>query len=369
MKKLFVFMLLVAGVLAGCDGSSESGINLTNVSYDPTREFYAAFNQLFTEYWYERTGQQIANITTTHGGSGSQARSVINGVDADIVTLALEYDVNQLRAVNLIDDGWINRLERNSSPYTSTIAFLVRSGNPLNVQDWSDLVWVDSSGKTVENISEWQNSVRTDIGVITPDPKSSGGARWNFLAAWAYAYERWNGNEAAAQEFLTLLYGNVTVLDSGARGSTNTFVEVGTGDVLLAWENEAFLSNRDNPGQFEIITPSISILAQPSVSVVDAVVNRRGTREIAEAYLQLLYTDEVQRLVGRNFFRPSTPSVLAEFDRNGDTSHLDFAGFDLSVNLISIEDSRFGGWNSVSPRFFADGGIFDEIQLEIHRRR
>ncbi|MDR3092219.1 MAG: sulfate ABC transporter substrate-binding protein [Clostridiales bacterium] len=310
--------------------AAPKSVSITNVSYDPTRELYERYNKLFQEYWLKEKGQEV-EITQSHGGSGKQARSVIEGNEADVVTLALEGDVDEIRKAGLIDEGWVKRLDKESAPYTSTIVFLVRKGNPKNIKDWDDIV-------------------KSGIEVITPDPKSSGGARWNFLAAWAFSNQQNGGDEEKNKEFMKALYSNVTVLDSGARGSTTTFVENGQGDVLLAWENEAFLSQKEHPGDFEIVTPSLSILAQPSVAVVDANVKKHGTEEVATAYLQYLYSDEAQRLEGQNDYRPSNPDILKEF---GDT-------FDLNIKLVNIDDD-FGGWEAATEKFFADGAIFDQI--------
>lgn len=329
---------------AGCskaetssDGASESSasggtVTLTNVSYDPTRELYEAYNKVFAEHWKETTGQDI-EITQSHGGSGKQALEVANGLEADVVTLALEYDVNAVRDAGLIEDGWVSEFANDSAPYTSTIVFLVRKGNPKNIQDWDDVV-------------------KEGVGVITPNPKTSGGARWNYLAAWAYADKLYNGDEAQVKDFIKKLYQNVLVLDSGARGATTTFVENGQGDVLLAWENEAYLSIKDYPDDYEIITPSVSILAQPSVAIVDKVVDKRGTREAATEYLNYLYSDEAQRIAGDNYYRPSNEAILNEY---ADV-------FDLDVNLVTI--AQFGGWDEAQTKHFADGGVFDEIYEE-----
>ena len=315
--------------LTGCGSSDSDTVTLTNVSYDPTRELYTAYNEIFAEHWKELTGQEV-EITQSHGGSGKQALEVANGLDADVVTLALEYDVNAIENAGLIDEGWINEFDRDSAPYTSTIVFLVRKGNPKNIRDWNDLV-------------------NDGVGVITPNPKTSGGARWNYLAAWAYADKLYGGDEAQTKDFIKKLYRNVLVLDSGARGATTSFVENGQGDVLIAWENEAYLSIKDNPDEYEIVTPSISILAQPSVAVVDKVVDKRGTREAAEEYLNYLYSDEAQRIAGDNYYRPSDPDILAEYADK----------FDLDVELVTIND--FGGWDAAQAKHFADGGVFDEI--------
>lgn len=340
MKNKFFNTLLAAAVLAtsitatGCASNKEGGekITLTNVSYDPTRELYEAYNKEFAQYWKEKTGQDI-EITQSHGGSGKQALEVANGLEADVVTLALEYDVNAVRDAGLIEDGWVSEFANDSAPYTSTIVFLVRKGNPKNIQDWDDIV-------------------KDGVGVITPNPKTSGGARWNYLAAWAYADKLYNGDEAQVKEFIKKLYKNVLVLDSGARGSTTTFVENKQGDVLLAWENEAYLSIQDYPDEYEIITPSVSILAQPSVAIVDKVVDKRGTRDAATEYLQYLYTDTAQRIAGDNYYRPSNEAILKEY---ADV-------FNLNVNLVTVQD--FGGWDKVQKEHFADGGVFDEIYEE-----
>lgn len=327
--------LTVSVLFSGCDSTaaadtaSADTITLTNVSYDPTRELYAAYNEIFAAHWKELKGQDV-EITQSHGGSGKQALEVANGLEADVVTLALEYDVKAVQDAGLIEDGWVSEFDKDSSPYTSTIVFLVRKGNPKNIHDWNDLV-------------------NDGVGVITPNPKTSGGARWNYLAAWAYADKLYGGDEAQTKEFIKKLYQNVLVLDSGARGATTTFVENGQGDVLLAWENEAYLSIKDYPDDYEIITPSISILAQPSVAIVDEVVDKRGTREAATEYLSYLYSDEAQRIAGNNYYRPSNPDILAEYK---DT-------FNLDVNLVTIND--FGGWTEAQTKHFADGGIFDEI--------
>ena len=315
--------------LTGCGSSDSDTVTLTNVSYDPTRELYTAYNEIFAEHWKELAGQDV-DIIQSHGGSGKQALEVANGLDADVVTLALEYDVNAIENAGLIDEGWINEFDRDSAPYTSTIVFLVRKGNPKNIRDWGDLV-------------------NDGVGVITPNPKTSGGARWNYLAAWAYADKLYGGDEAQTKDFIKKLYKNVLVLDSGARGATTSFVENGQGDVLIAWENEAYLSIKDNPDEYEIVTPSISILAQPSVAVVDKVVDKRGTREAAEEYLNYLYSDEAQRIAGDNYYRPSDPDILAEYADK----------FDLDVELVTIND--FGGWDAAQAKHFADGGVFDEI--------
>ncbi len=334
-KNIRAIALLSAAVIglvsfAGCSDSSDGGtVTLTNVSYDPTRELYEAYNEIFAQHWNELTGQEV-EITQSHGGSGKQALEVANGLEADVVTLALEYDVNAVRDAGLIEDGWVSEFPNDSSPYTSTIVFLVRKGNPKDIHDWDDLI-------------------KEDVGIITPNPKTSGGARWNYLAAWGYADRAYGGDEAKTKEFIKKLYENVLVLDSGARGATTTFVENGQGDVLLAWENEAYLSVKDYPDDYEIITPSVSILAQPSVAVVDKVVDKCGTRDAATEYLNFLYSDEAQRIAGDNYYRPYNETILSEY---ADV-------FDLNVDLVTIAD--FGGWDEAQSKHFADGGVFDEI--------
>ena len=301
---------------------------LTNVSYDPTRELYANYNVAFAKHWKEKTGKDV-EITQSHGGSGKQALEVANGLEADVVTLALEFDVNAVRDAGLIEPGWVKEFPLNSSPYTSTIVFLVRKGNPKNLKDWGDLV-------------------KPGIGIITPNPKTSGGARWNYLAAWAWAEDQYKGDQEKAKDFVKKLYANVLVLASGARGSTTTFIENGQGDVLLSWENEAFLALKDYPNDYEIVIPSISILAEPSVAIVDKVVDKRGTRELATEYLNYLYSDEGQHIAAKNHYRPSNKEILAQYKE-----------FDPNVNLISIE--RFGGWDKAQGTHFSNGGIFDQI--------
>lgn len=323
--------LLTSSVLA-------DNITLLNVSYDPTREFYREFNRSFSEQWKQATGDTVT-VRQSHGGSGSQARSVIDGLDADVVTLALAYDVDALRQhADLIPENWQSRLDRNSSPYTSTIVLLVRKGNPKNIQDWGDLV-------------------RNDVEVITPNPKTSGGARWNYLAAWGYALRQNGGDEDKAFEFVSKLFANVPVLDPGARGATNTFVQRGLGDVFIAWENEAYLSVEQlGKGQFEIVVPSISILAEPPVTVVDKNIDRKGTREVAEAYLQHLYSDEAQRLAAKHYYRPSDPKIAPEF-----------ADKFVDVELFTIDDI-FGGWEQAQSTHFNDGGKFDSILESLSKR-
>lgn len=326
---LAIVCVIAICTLTGCLSSNNSKHSIVNVSYDPTREFFESYNEIFTKYWKEKTGEEL-EIIQSHGGSGKQALEVANGLEADVVTLALEYDIDAIQKEGIIEEGWKDEFAHDSAPYTSTIVFLVRKGNPKNIQDWSDLV-------------------KDGVGVITPNPKTSGGARWNYLAAWAYAEHAYPNDEEKIKKFMQKLYENVLVLDSGARGATTSFVENGQGDVLIAWENEAYLSMRDNPEDYEIITPSISILAQPSVAVVDEVVERRGTREVAEEYLNFLYTDEAQRIAGENFYRPTKKAILQEFSDV----------FDLEVDLVTIQD--FGGWDNVQKVHFADGGVFDQI--------
>jgi sulfate transport system substrate-binding protein len=306
-------------------------VTLLNVSYDPTRELYDAVNAGFAAQWKARTGQQVT-IRQSHGGSGKQARAVIDGLQADVVTLALAWDVDEIAARSgLIAKDWQSRLPNNSSPYTSTIVLLVRKGNPKQIRDWDDLV-------------------RPGITVVTPNPKTSGGARWNYLAAWGYALRRPGGNEAKARDFVALLYRNVAVLDVGARGSTTTFVERGIGDVLIAWENEALLATHKlGADKFEIVVPSVSILAEPPVAVVDQVVNKRGTRAVAQAYLEFLASDEGQELSAQHYYRPRSPAVAAKY-----------AAQFPKLTLFTV-DELFGGWQKVQAMHFADGGIFDQI--------
>lgn len=326
---------LVTGVFYGCGSKEESTVNekkaveITNVSYDPTRELYESYNKEFAKYWKEKTGQKVS-FTQSHGGSGKQARSVIEGNEADVVTLALAHDITLIEEAGLIEKGWINEFDKNSSPYTSTIVFLVRKGNDKNIKDWSDLV-------------------KEGVEVITPNPKTSGGACWNFLAAWSYADKLYKGNEKKIKEYVSSLYKNVKVLDSGARAATTTFVENGQGDVLIAWENEAYLSVKEHPDEYEIITPSISVLAEPSVAVVDEVAKDRDTEKVSKEYLKYLYSDVGQKIAGDNYYRPSNPDILKEYKDV----------FNLKIKLTNIED--FGGWNKAYKKFFEDGAIFDEI--------
>ena len=326
--------LLVTGFGGLCldaAGAGAAPVTLLNVSYDPTRELYEALNKAFTARWLAQSGQQV-EIRQSHGGSGKQARAIIDGLQADVATLGLAYDVSALyKQGKLIPENWVTRLPYNSAPYTSTIVFLVRRGNPKNIRDWGDLI-------------------RPGVAVITPNPKSSGGARWNYLAAWAWALRQPGGNDATAKAFVEKLYRNVPVLDSGARGATITFVDRGIGDVLLAWENEALLAKKQlGPDKLDIVMPSVSILAEPPVTVVDKVVERRGTRQIAEAYLKFLYTKEAQQIIAQNFYRPRDPEIAAQY-----------AGQFPAVKLVTIDDT-FGGWDRAQATHFDDGGSFDQI--------
>jgi sulfate transport system substrate-binding protein len=311
--------------------ASPSGAQeLLNVSYDPTRELYQELNAAFVKQWTAKSGKTVV-IQQSHGGSSKQARAVIDGLEADVLTLALAYDIDAVAEAGLLPRDWQKRLPNNSSPYTSTIVFLVRKGNPRAIKDWSDLI-------------------KPGIQVITPNPKTSGGARWNYLAAWAYALKQPGGTDAKAREFVTALYRNVPVLDSGARGSTTTFVQRGIGDVLLAWENEAFLSIKElGPDKVDVVIPSSSILAEPPVAVVDKVVDKKGTRAVAQAYLEYLYTPEAQEIAARNYYRPRLEAVAKKH-----------ASTFPKVNLVTI-DEVFGGWTKAQKTHFADGGVFDQI--------
>jgi sulfate/thiosulfate-binding protein len=306
-------------------------VSLLNVSYDPTRELYDDYNKAFAAYWKGKTGDTVV-VNQSHGGSGKQARSVIDGLGADVVTLALAYDIDALaKQAQLVPANWQSRLPANSSPYTSTIVFLVRKGNPKNIRDWGDLV-------------------RPGVAVITPSPKTSGGARWNYLAAWAWALKQPGGSEATAESFVKKLYKNVPVLDSGARGATVTFVERGIGDVLLAWENEAYLAVKElGPDKFDVVAPSLSILAEPPVSIVDKVVDKHGTRGIAEEYLRYLYSKEGQEIAAKHFYRPRDPEIAAKH-----------AAQFPNIPLVTI-DAAFGGWTRAQATHFADNGTFDRI--------
>src|SRR5512138_753129 len=327
-----VAALAVVAALAGLAPAraSAAAVQLLNVSYDPTRELYEAVNAAFAKQWKAKTGQDVV-VKQSHGGSGKQARAVIDGLEADVVTLALAYDVDAVAKAGFVAPDWQKRLPQNASPYTSTIVFLVRKGNPKGLKDWDDLV-------------------KPGVQVITPNPKTSGGARWNYLAAWAHALKKSGGDEAKAREFVKALFRNVPVLDSGARGSTTTFVERGIGDVLLAWENEAFLAVEQlGKGKFEIVTPRASILAEPPIAVVDKNVDRHGTRAAAQAYLEFLYTPEGQELAAQRFYRPRDPKVAARY-----------ASKFPKIELFTI-DAVFGGWQKAQPVHFGDGGVFDQI--------
>ncbi|MNO21244.1 Sulfate-binding protein precursor [compost metagenome] len=307
-------------------------VELLNVSYDPTRELYENYNKAFSAYWEKETGQKVT-VKQSHGGSGAQSRAVLEGLEADVVTLALGYDIDALKDKGLINEGWESKFEHNSSPYTSTIVFLVRKGNPKGIKDWPDLL-------------------KEGVEVITPNPKTSGGARWNYLAAWGYALDHNNNDEAKAQEFVQELFKHVPVLDTGARGATTTFVERGIGDVLIAWENEAYLSIKElGPDKFEIVNPSESILAEPPVAVVDKVVDKRGTREVAEAYLKYLYTEEGQKIAADNYYRPTLESVKEEYKDKFP-----------EIKLFTLAD-KFGTWKETQEKHFNDGGIFDKIYV------
>lgn len=328
---LVLSSLVVSSIMVSCGEvtNSSKSVEITNVSYDPTRELYEEYNNIFAEHWKEKTGQDV-EVIQSHGGSGKQARSVLEGNEADVVTLALARDIEVLENEGLIDKGWNEELENKSCPYTSTIVFLVRKGNEKNIKDWDDIV-------------------KDDVKIITPNPKSSGGACWNFLAAWAYADDKYGQDYEKNKEFVKKLYNNVAVLDSGARSATTTFVENGQGDVLIAWENEAFISAKKYPDKFEIINPSISILAEPPVTVVDETAKRRGTEEVAKEYLEYLYSDEAQEIAVKNYYRPSNKEIL--------NKHSDV--FDIGIKMASIDD--FGGWDKAYSEFFQDGGVFDEI--------
>jgi sulfate/thiosulfate transport system substrate-binding protein len=322
-------IVLVAAGLLWANSAFAADINLLNVSYDPTRELYGEFNKAFAAAYQKETGKSV-DIKQSHGGSGSQARAVIDGLQADVVTLALAYDIDAIAAKGLTAADWQKRLPQNSSPYTSTIVFLVRKGNPKGIKDWDDLI-------------------KPGVAVITPNPKTSGGARWNYLAAWGYAQKKF-GSVDKTRQFIANLYQNVPVLDTGARGSTVTFVERGVGDVLLAWENEAFLAQREfGKDKFEIVAPPLSILAEPPVAIVDKVADKKGTRNAADAYLQYWYTKEGQEIAARNFYRPRDPDVAKKYENA-------FA----KVELFTIDDA-FGGWTKAQKEHFADGGVFDQI--------
>ena len=324
---LMISLLLVAS-FTGSSGKKKDSLMITNVSYDPTREFYEKYNRSFIQYYKQKYGKKV-NVIQSHGGSGSQARSVVEGSNGDVVTLALEHDITLIEQTGLIDKGWKKELPNDSAPYTSTIVFLVRKGNPKKIKDWNDLI-------------------KKGVEVITPDPKSSGGACWNFLAALGYAKDTYH-NEAKENQFLKKLYANVSVMDSGARGSTTTFVENGKGDVLIAWENEAIATLRNQPDKYEIITPKISILAQPSVAVVDDNARLNKTEKLAKEYLKYLYSDKAQKLVAEEGYRPSNEKILKEYGKQ----------FNLNMKLWKIDD--FGGWTEAYHKYFEDGALFDKI--------
>jgi sulfate/thiosulfate-binding protein len=332
MKNLYLGLsaLIAALALANPLAASAAEVTLLNVSYDPTRELYQDYNAAFAKYWQAKTGDKVT-IKQSHGGSGKQARSVIDGLEADVVTLALAYDVDAIHEkARLIPKDWQKRLKHNSAPYTSTIVFLVRKGNPKAIKDWDDLV-------------------KPGVSVITPNPKTSGGARWNYLAAWAFAQKKY-GSEDKAKEFVGKLYKNVPVLDSGARGSTTTFIERGIGDVAISWENEAFLALKElGPDKFEVVVPSLSILAEPTVTIVDKVVDKRKTRPVAQAYLDYLYSEDGQDIAGKHYYRPTLPSAAAKYEKQFP-----------KLKLITIDDT-FGGWQKAQKTHFSDGGVFDQI--------
>ncbi len=332
---------LIMGAFIGCGkqeaksenaDNSKRSVELLNVSYDPTREFYAKYNESFIKYWKEKTGQDVT-VDQSHGGSGAQSQAIIGGLEADVATLALGYDIDALSKQGLVNSDWQSKFKDNSAPYTSTIVFLVRKGNPKNIKDWDDLT-------------------KDGVSVITPNPKTSGGARWNYLAAWAYASQKYNGNETEIKNFMSKLFSNVAVLDSGARGATTSFTERGLGDVLIAWENEALLSlNELGKDKYEVVVPSISILAEPSVAVVDKVVDQKGTREVAQAYLDYLYSTEGQEIAAQNFYRPRDKEIAEKYKSTFP-----------EVKLVTI-DNEFGGWAKAQSTHFADGGTFDQIYI------
>ncbi|WP_148714209.1 sulfate ABC transporter substrate-binding protein [Chitinolyticbacter meiyuanensis] len=324
-------VLAVTLALTAASGWAAS-VELLNVSYDPTRELYQDYNKAFSAYWKKKTGDDVT-VRQSHGGSGKQARSVLDGLEADVVTLALAYDIDELNEKGkLLTPDWQKKLPDNASPYTSTIVFLVRKGNPKNIKDWNDLI-------------------RADVKVITPNPKTSGGARWNYLAAWGYALKQPGGNDAKAREFVQKIFKNVPVLDTGARGSTVTFTQRGQGDVLLAWENEAVLSVKEfGPDKFDIVAPSLSIKAEPPVAVVDKVVDKKGTRKVAEEYLKYLYSPEGQEIAAKNYYRPIDKAIYAKYAKQFP-----------NVKLFDIDD-LFGGWGKAQKTHFSDGGVFDQIQ-------
>ena len=327
-RRLAAVTILLTLALTGCGRNKGDTLTITNVSYDPTREFYEAYNPMFEKYYEEKFGKKV-EVIQSHGGSGAQARSVVEGCNADVVTLALEHDITLVEQTGLIEQGWQKEFDKDSARYTSTIVFLVRKNNPKKIRDWNDLI-------------------RSDVEVITPDPKSSGGACWNFLAALSYAKENY-GDESKEKDFLKKLYAQVSVMDSGARGSTTTFVENQKGDVLIAWENEALTTMRSYPDEYERITPSVSILAQPSVAIVDDNADANGTQEVSREYLSYLYSDEAQRTAAEYGYRPSNEEILNAYADQ----------FDLDVKLYTIKD--YGGWDKAYKTYFDDGAMFDEI--------
>ena len=330
MKKIFPIICAVGIFLAGCGSEKNFGTQeLLNVSYDPTRELYSAYNEKFTTHWEKELMKGKVILTQSHGGSGKQARSVIEGVEADVVTLALSYDVTQIKNAGLIRGGWRKEFPDNSSPYTSTIVFLVRAGNPKNIQDWNDLI-------------------RDDVRIVTPNPKTSGGAQWNYLAAWEFARRKFNGDEAQVKDFMKKLFEHAEPFCDGARGATEDF-QNGRGDVLIAWENEALLSIKISPADYEIVIPSLSILAEPSVAIVDKVVDKKGTRELAEEYLNYLYSNEGQEIAAQNFYRPRNQEILAKYKE-----------IFKPLELFTVDDA-FGSWVKAHNDHFADGAVFDQI--------
>ncbi len=330
MKKNFLSAVSSALAVFALAGAAQAAdVSLLNVSYDPTREFYKEYNQAFAKYWKEKTGDTVT-VNQSHGGGGKQARAVLDGLEADVVTLAISADIDQLVRRNLIQENWQSQLPNNSSPYTSTIVFVVRKGNPQKIKDWSDLI-------------------KSGVSVITPNPKTSGGARWNYLAAWAYALKHNNNSEDAAKDFISKLFKNASVLDTGARGSTTTFAEREIGDVLITWENEAYLVLKEfGADKFEVVTPSFSILAEPPVTVVEDVARKHGTTELATEYLKHLYSKEGQEIIAKNFYRPSDKEVAAKYAKQFP-----------SLELVNI--SQLGGWPEVQAKHFNDNGIFDQI--------
>ncbi|ABJ76281.1 sulfate ABC transporter substrate-binding protein [Leptospira borgpetersenii] len=334
MKTKILKSILIALLITNANaGLFSKDVNLLNVSYDPTRELYAEYNKLFASYWKSKTGDEV-RVNQSHGGSGKQARSVIDGLEADIVTLALSYDIDIIASKGLISRDWLKSLPNNSTPYTSTIVFVVRKGNPKNIKDWDDLV-------------------RSKVGVITPNPKTSGGARWNYLAAWTFAQKKFNNDTNKVQDFIKTLYKNVPVLDSGARGSSNTFAQNGIGDVLIAWENESFLILEEfGKDKYEVIIPSLSILAEPPVAIVEKNAEKHGTLETAKAYLKSLYSDTAQEIIAKHGYRPRNQTILKKHE-----------GKFPKLDLITV-DGHFGGWHKAQKDHFADGASFDQLYVK-----